>query len=72
MFDFFEDGLSNFHGLVWLVSFLGGQFLPASTHGLRQVLQHRLGIFPVDARVRDADAVFETGLALRRHLLVAW
>jgi hypothetical protein len=41
------------------------------SHGLGQQLQHRLGVLPPDAGIRDTDAVLEASLALLGYLLVA-
>lgn len=45
--------------------------LPPRPHRGGQVLEHRDGRVPVDARVRDADALLEAGGPLGGHLLVA-
>lgn len=47
------------------------QLFPPGTDGSGEIVQGRLGVFPADARIRDTNAVLETGLAFCRDLLVA-
>jgi hypothetical protein len=48
------------------------EFLLPRANGLREGLECRLGVFPVDASIRDTDTVFEAGFALRWDLLGAY
>ena len=41
-------------------------------HRLGEVIEDGFRLGPVDARIRDADAVLESFRALGGHLLVAW
>lgn len=50
---------------------LVGQFLSPRAHSLSQRLQHRLGVFPADTRVGDADAVLQSGFAFFWDFLAA-
>jgi hypothetical protein len=54
-----------------LVGPIGRQFLSPGTHSLRQILEHGLGIRPMDTSICDTHAVLEAGLALWRDLLIA-
>ena len=45
--------------------------LPAIPHALGQALEHRDRIVPSDTRIRNADALFQTGRSLGWDLLVS-
>lgn len=45
------------------------QSLPPLLDSCSELVEHAFGVFPVDASIRDADAVLQAGLALGRYLL---
>lgn len=51
---------------------VGTENLASLLDGVGEQVEDRLGVFPVDTGIGDADTVFEAGFALRGYLLVTF